>query len=545
MRSILFTNIVFSERTGTEVATLELAIAMRARGHHVAIYSPTLGATATRARMLGIAVTSRIESIGYLPDIIHGSHNVVLALAMVRFPTVPALFTCHDSASLFDEPLLCARIGCYVAVDAACRDRLLLDGVDAARIAVLPNGVDLDRFTLRDEWPERPRSALLIVKQNTGHVALVAEACRQADIPLEVVGPGAGVVVSDLAERCRRADIVFAHSRSAIEAVAVGASVIVIDEFGFGGRFGPEQITDWPDTSLSRRMLGPMPTAGSLARLILDYDPAATRAVTAMLRERIGLTSLAPQWEALYDRAISQAGNPSGHAPLASAPDSDGAALSAFLARHLPRADQITEAGYAEDRVRTQQHNVQAFLDMMQNGTGRELTSIVFRPGSLGQLLLGSGWHAAEEWGVWSAAERASLCLPDWIIDRWSDGFDVVLSRYIPPDTIEPGARTITILLNAIAVATWYVPPGEPVGPVAIRITPSMSARPPPGHSVLLSFVIDRPVAPIEAGDGMDRRRLGVRLTAIEPAAGPLCPALPAPADPATEPEDVCAAEGA
>ncbi len=543
MRSILFTNIVFSERTGTEVATLELASAMRARGHRVAIYSPTLGSTATRARMQGIAVTSRIESIGYVPDVIHGSHNVVLALAMVRFPTAPALFTCHDTASVFDEPLLCPRIGCFVAVDAACRDRLLLDGVDPAKMVVLPNGVDLERFTLRDEWPERPRSALLVVKQNAGHVGLVTEACRQADVPLDIVGPGVGVVVPDLAERCRRADIVFAHSRSAVEAVAVGASVIVIDEFGFGGRFGPEQITDWPDTSLSRRMLGPMPTAESLARLILDYDPAATRAVSVMLRDRVGLASLAAQWETLHDLAIHRSGRQPGH--RAEAPDADAAPLAAFLARHLPRADQITEAAYAEDRVRTQQRNAQTVVDAMGHGTGRELTSLVFRPGSLGQLLLGSGWHAAEEWGVWSAAERASLCLPDRIIEQWRDGFDVVLSRYIPPETVEPGARTITILLDTVVVGTWYVPPDEPVGPIAIRITPPESMRPSPGHSLLLSFVIDRPVAPVEAGDGPDRRRLGVRLTAIESAAGRPALASPAPADPAIETADACTAGGA
>jgi len=60
MLSILITNIILSGRSGTEVATVELAYALKSRGHRVAIFSPMLGATARIARTLGIPVTNQI-----------------------------------------------------------------------------------------------------------------------------------------------------------------------------------------------------------------------------------------------------------------------------------------------------------------------------------------------------------------------------------------------------------------------------------------------------------------------------------------------------
>lgn len=514
MISVLFTNIIFSERTGTEVATLELAQALRGLGHRVAVFSPTLGETAVQARMLGVPVTSRIETIGFVPDVIHGHHNVALAIAMIRFPDTPAVFVCHDTANPFDQPLLLDRIGLYVAVDAACRDRLVVDGVDPSRIAVMPNGVDLARFSLRTTWPERPRSALLIVKQRIDHVALVTEACQSANIPLEVVGPGVGKVVADLPERCRQADVVFAHSRSAIEAVAVGAAVIVIDALGFGGSFGRDQVLHWPETSLSRRILSAMPTAEALAQIMATYDPIEVREVAMMLRSRVDLALLAREWGMLYAWARTYAVR--SHAHDAKARSTEHGAMAAFVAQYMPHADQTTQAGEAHQRALVQEKSLQRCLGLLQVRSGIGFASIDFQPHALGHMLLGHGWHYPEAQGVWSASDRAELWLPEAVLFPWNFEFTVVCARYLPPGMAIDDFRVVKVSIGGCLVTTWLFTPESPAGPELKRIEIPDDLRPGQGRSVLLEFHIDRPISPVEAGENTDRRLLGMRLTAIE-----------------------------
>jgi glycosyltransferase involved in cell wall biosynthesis len=180
--SILMTNICLTRRSGTEIATRDLAIALRRLGHRVAIYSPTLGPFALDVMARGIPVTNRIDAIGFTPDIIHGHHNVAMAPALIRFPETPGIFVCHDSSSPLDEPLLLGRIGAYVAVDVACVERMVVDGVDEAAITVIPNGVDLDTYELRTRWAERPRAALLVRRfHGSTPIPRPRPSCRSSD----------------------------------------------------------------------------------------------------------------------------------------------------------------------------------------------------------------------------------------------------------------------------------------------------------------------------------------------------------------------------
>ncbi|MBV9755489.1 MAG: hypothetical protein JO047_00385, partial [Alphaproteobacteria bacterium] len=98
------------DRSGTELMVTELALALLARGHRAAIYTRCLGPVAREAMARGVPVTDRIETLGFDPDIIHGHHNIALAIAMARFPTTRAVFVCHDSEGIFDSPILDPRI---------------------------------------------------------------------------------------------------------------------------------------------------------------------------------------------------------------------------------------------------------------------------------------------------------------------------------------------------------------------------------------------------------------------------------------------------
>ena len=82
---------------------------------------------------------------------------------------------------------------------------------------------------MRAPLPAKPGRALAVVKVGDFRPAVEA-ACAHVGLPVDFVGPGIGNSVDDLAERLGRYDLVFASGRSALEAVARGCSVIVMDE---------------------------------------------------------------------------------------------------------------------------------------------------------------------------------------------------------------------------------------------------------------------------------------------------------------------------
>ena len=307
MISILFTNIVFSERTGTEVATLELAYALRARGHRVAIFSPMLGPTAQRARALGIPVTNNIETIGFKPDVIHGHHNTALTVALIRFPHTPALFVCHDTMHVFDSvPPLLERITAYVAIDGACRDRLVVDGVDESKIQMIPNAVDITRFKRRDIFAEVPKKALLVTKKDAAYITEIQVACAKKGIELEIVGAGVGRVVDNLHEKYLQVDVVFAYSRSAMEAIGTGAQVILTDEYGFGGVVSTQMIAAGLDGPImSRNMLESKVTSDAIITALEQYDVVDLQQCSLVIHEKLGMDAVLTAWEKLYENVIS------------------------------------------------------------------------------------------------------------------------------------------------------------------------------------------------------------------------------------------------
>src|SRR6185369_5533645 len=66
--------------------------------HDLAIRAGTqlyTGEVAAEIRARGVAVVDDLDRLGEPPSIIHGQHHLEAMAAMLRFPTVPALFVCH------------------------------------------------------------------------------------------------------------------------------------------------------------------------------------------------------------------------------------------------------------------------------------------------------------------------------------------------------------------------------------------------------------------------------------------------------------------
>ena len=110
-----------------------------------------------------------------------------------------------------------------------CRDRLICeDGVDEARVRLIPSSVDLDRFELRPPLPARPARALVFGNYTgeSAHLTALRSACARHDIQLDVVGRLMNNAVDRPEQTLRNYDIVFAKGRAALEALAVGCAVI-------------------------------------------------------------------------------------------------------------------------------------------------------------------------------------------------------------------------------------------------------------------------------------------------------------------------------
>lgn len=310
---VLITNFRLAARTGTELYVRDLAVRLLELGHAPVVYSPVLGRLAHELRRESVPVVDDLAALSSPPDVIHGQHKRETMVAMLHFAGVPAVYFCHDWYSPADSPPRFPRLLRYVAVDLACRDKLVLEhAVPEARVRVVPSFVDLNLFRQRAPLPERPRRALLFCNyaQDDWPVRAVREACERAGLSLDVIGEGAGTAAARPEELLGAYDIVFAKSRAALEAMAVGAAVVVF----FGTRVGPMVTSGEVDGLLQvnfgvRAMSPRLPAAAlgqAVARELARYDAADAAAVSRRVRETAGLAPAADEIVRVYEEAVEE-----------------------------------------------------------------------------------------------------------------------------------------------------------------------------------------------------------------------------------------------
>jgi hypothetical protein len=227
---ILITSFSCATRTGVEVYVRDLAIGLQKRGHVPIIYSPHLGELAQELRTLTIQVVDDLNAIVVPPDLIHGQHHIETMMAVLHFSGVPAVYFSHNAFNWLDGPPLFPRVVRYVAVDQDCYDKLVFQhGVPEERVRLLLNFVNLERFKSRGPLPAKPRRALLFSSytEDDAYLAAVRQACLKTGLQLDVLGLGMGTSSGEPEKLLAEYDIVFAKARSALEALAVGTSVII------------------------------------------------------------------------------------------------------------------------------------------------------------------------------------------------------------------------------------------------------------------------------------------------------------------------------
>jgi glycosyltransferase involved in cell wall biosynthesis len=330
--TILFTNIWFDNYAGTEVVVRDLAVGMMARGHRPIIYAPSVGAIARELREKGVSVIDDLRLLAEAPDIIHAHHVIPGGEALIRFPGVPAINVCHAFAHWVEAPVHFPQIAAYVAIDEACRDRLVhMHGIDRSRVVVLPNAVDLKRVPPRTRpLPDQPKRALVFGKASS--VAQeIRSACKALSIDLEAIGYEVGRVTGHPEQALVGFDLVFASCRSALEAICCGCAVVACDARGLAGLVTSENFSTFRGQNFGLRTFIAPVTAERVIENIQCYDREDAAAVSGRARRDADLEKLLDAVEKLYSEVLCGSRRPS------ISKEAHDAAVARFLHDYLPR----------------------------------------------------------------------------------------------------------------------------------------------------------------------------------------------------------------
>lgn len=337
---VLITNYVMSRWTGTELFVRDLALDLLRRGHTPVVYTSEVGALASRLRAATVPVTDDLASLASVPDIIHGQHHVETMTALLHFNETPALFYCHGWLPWEERPPMHPRIYRHVAADDTCRDRLLWEGgVAKERTRVVLNAVDLERFRPRAPLPTRPRRALVFSNDALKHGGAVREACARAGVSLDIAGKDSGRVAEEPEKILGRYDIVFAKGRSALEALAVGAAVVLCDAVGSGPMVTTREVARLRRLNFGVRALQTEVCADSLAREISRYDASDAAEVSRRVRADADQGCAFDEIVSLYREIIEE------HQATAHDASAEGRATAEYL-RWAMRAARAERAGF-------------------------------------------------------------------------------------------------------------------------------------------------------------------------------------------------------
>ena len=303
--NVLITSLAVSSRSGTEIVTRNLALALRKRGHVPIVYAPALGPLAEELRDCAIPVIGNIANLEHPVDIIHGQHLAPTVTAISRLPETPAIFVCHDFTMWHDCPPVLSTIQFYVAVSDALADRLSAQhGIPFDKVRVILNGVDVARFPLGPSLPAKPVRALAFANKELEHLAVIKAACVREEIEVSIVGRGVGHIVQTEAI-IPQYDLVFASGLTALEALCCGRAVIVGDGRGLAGYVTKDRYPGWRRYNLGLRVLSQSLTVEAITAEIARYDPFRAPELARLVREDAHPDRWMEQFIALYEQAIA------------------------------------------------------------------------------------------------------------------------------------------------------------------------------------------------------------------------------------------------
>ena len=299
------TNFILAGRSGSELYTAEIAEALVSRGHRPVLYTPAPGKLARGLQARAIPVTSDLRTISEPPDVIHGQHTHETITALLAFPGVPAVQVHHGWVEA--PPVPFPRIRRHVVVDDTVRERLVSEfGVSPASIDVIRNFVDPGRLPARGPLPFRPSRALVFSNSADHFLGHVRSACAAQGIHVDAAGADVGRVVEDPGAILAGYDVVFAKARCAMEAMAVGAAVVLCDRAGLGPMVTPGNFDELRRLNFGLRTLREPVTPEAVATRLASYDAADAARVSTRMRSEARMDIAVDQLVDLYERVVAE-----------------------------------------------------------------------------------------------------------------------------------------------------------------------------------------------------------------------------------------------
>jgi FtsZ-binding cell division protein ZapB len=336
---VLITNNTLAGRAGTELYVRDVAIALLRRGLKPIAYSTVLGDVADELRGATVPVIDRLDALAAPPDLIHGHHHLETMTAVLRFPGIPAIYFCHGWLPWEETPLKFPRIRRYIAVDETCRDRLLDEhAIPREKVRLLLNFVDLKRFKPRGPLPGKPARALIFgnsAREDTNLPAL-REACARAKITLDAIGSGVGNATRQPEHVLPNYDLVFAKGRAALEALSVGAAVVLLDAAGVGPMVTTANMENLRSLNFGIRTLQHPIDADVIGRRISRYNAADAMQVSAWIRKTAAMDGAVDHLIALYNEVLDEHRQDPGNDTAA-----EFQAASNYLRQWVPKIDGL------------------------------------------------------------------------------------------------------------------------------------------------------------------------------------------------------------
>jgi hypothetical protein len=224
----------------------------------------------------------------------------------MALPDVPAIYHCCQSRQITAPPRH-PRIYRYLVTSDAEAERVAkVTEVSPAAIDVMHSSLDTARFSRVRQPANVPSNALVYnvrLGRESGLLNEIRAAVEALGLEFEVIGRYLGREVDDPENRLPQYDVVFAAGRFALEALACGCAVVVLNETGCG-----EMVCE---TNFERLRLGdfavptgPTSSADNIRKEVERYSPSSVAAVTQLVRRVTNYTGYLTNIEKAYLAAI-------------------------------------------------------------------------------------------------------------------------------------------------------------------------------------------------------------------------------------------------
>lgn len=305
---ILLTNHNLADRAGTQLYIRDLALELQKTGHSPFVYSPIIGQVAKELRFATIPVVSDLTQLTFQPDVIHGHHQLETLAALLHFPNTPALFVCHGWFPWQEAPIKFPRIFRYVAIDSLTYNRLVIEnGIPEANVRLILNSANMQIFKSRASLPQKPVKALVYsnhIGKNMATFKTIQKACHEIGIETSLIGFQSGHSTSSPEKLLLNYDIVFAIGRSAIEALATGAAVVICSGNQIGPMVNLGNLEECRKKNFGLQTMQRTTSYEAVLEELRKYNPSDAALVCDHLRQRSCIKQMTKDLVELYQEIV-------------------------------------------------------------------------------------------------------------------------------------------------------------------------------------------------------------------------------------------------